>query len=358
MANENEDKSQKTEEPTQHRLDEAQKKGQIAYSREVNNFFVVLALALMIAWIFPLTMERVKLTLAPYIVAPHDILISPASLRDNLADTFLSMGALLLAPLSIVVLLVIGAALIQSKLLFAVERIKPKLEKISVIKGVKRLFSMRSIVEFLKGIIKITIVSVVAIFAIHSDLPRLRMLPSYETLEILSFLGYLALKVMVGVCCVMFLVAILDYVYQRYEFMKQMRMSRQEIKDEHKQQEGDPMVKAKLRQIRMERARQRMMASVPSADVVITNPTHFAVALKYDTGLMGAPIMVAKGVDEVAFRIRDVAEEHDIPIVENPPLARALHASVDIDEEIPHEHYKAVAEVISYVYKLKGRKVT
>lgn len=194
------------------------------------------------------------------------------------------------------------------------------------------------------------------VFAIYSDLPRLRILASYDPMEMLGFLSFLSLKIMVGACCVMFIVAILDYVYQRFEFMKQMRMSKQEIKDEHKQQEGDPLVKSKLRQIRMERARQRMMANVPSADVVITNPTHFAVALKYDTGIMGAPICIAKGVDTVAFRIRELAEELDIPVVENPPLARALHASVDLDEEIPYEHYKAVAEVISYVYRLKGKK--
>lgn len=356
MADDSEDQSQKTEEPTQHRLDEAQKKGQIPYSREVNNFFVMLALALMIAWIFPVTMDNIKNALAPYIVSPHDILIDPTSLRDTVGNTFIDMGALLLAPLAIVVLLVIGAALIQSKMLFAVERIKPKLEKISIIKGTKRLFSMRSVVEFLKGVIKITIVTVVGVFAVYGDLPRLRILASYEITETLTFLGMLALKVMVAACCIMFFVAILDYVYQRFEFMKQMRMSKKEIKDEHKQQEGDPMIKGKLRQIRMERARQRMMASVPSADVVITNPTHYAIALTYETGTMRAPILVAKGVDTVAFRIRDVAKEHDIPIVENPPLARALHANVDIDEEIPYEHYKAVAEVISYVYKLKGRK--
>lgn len=355
MAEQNEDPSQKTEEPTQHRLEQAQKKGQIAYSREVNNFFVMLALALMIAWIFPNLLDRVKLTLAPYITRPHDVPISAASLRDILSDTFLDMGVILLAPLSIVVLLVLGAAFIQSKFLFAVERIKPKLEKISVLKGVKRLFSMRSVVEFLKGIVKISIVTVVGVIAVQDDLPRLRVLASYEVLEILGFLSALALKVMVGVCCVMFLVAILDYIYQRHEFMKQMRMSKQEIKDEYKQQEGDPHIKSKLRQIRMERARQRMMANVPSADVVITNPTHYAVALTYDTSIMGAPVLVAKGVDAVAFRIRDLAKEHDIPIVENPPLARALHAAVDLDEEIPYEHYKAVAEVISYVYKLKGK---
>lgn len=355
MSEQSEDQSQKTEDPTQHRLSEAEKKGQIPYSREVNNFFVMLALALMVAWVFPLMLERTKQSLAPYIVNPHDLIISPASLRDMLGDTFIEMGIILIAPLSLIVLLVLGAAFAQSKFLFAVERIKPKLEKISIIKGTKRLFSMKSVVEFLKGIVKLTIVSVVSVMAIYSDLPRLAELPAYELMDIMQLLAGMALKVMIGVCCVMFLVAIIDYVYQRFEFMKSMRMSKQELKDEHKQQEGDPHIKGKLRQLRMERARQRMMAAVPEASVVITNPTHYAVALKYETGLMGAPILLAKGVDEVAFRIRDIAKQHDIPIVENPPLARALHASVDLNEEIPYEHYKAVAEVISYVYRLKGK---
>ncbi|MCH2546999.1 MAG: flagellar biosynthesis protein FlhB [Alphaproteobacteria bacterium] len=355
MAEQNEDQSQKTEDPTQHRLNEAKKKGQVPNSREVNNFFVMLSLALMIAWLFPPMFEKARMALAPFIVNPHDIIITPESLREVMGNLLLKVGVMLIAPLSLILLLVIGAALMQSQLVFAVERIKPKLEKISIIKGLKRLFSLRSVVEFLKGIVKISIISFVALMAVYSDLPTMEMLPTYELNDMMTYLSGLAFKIMVGVCCVMFVVAAADFAYQRFEFMKSMRMSKQEIKDEHKQQEGDPQIKSKLRQIRMERARQRMMASVPNADVVITNPTHYAVALSYETGLMQAPILLAKGVDEVAFRIRDVAKEHDIPIVENPPLARALHASVELDQEIPYEHYKAVAEVISYVYRLKGK---
>lgn len=355
MAESNEDQSQKTEEPTQHRLNEAEKKGQIAYSREVNNFFVMLALALMIAWIFPGMMVKAYHELGSFVTRPHDIIISPESLRNLMSELLGDMAVLLVAPLTLIVLLVIGAAAMQSKFIFAVERIKPKMEKISILKGAKRMFSMRSVVEFLKGCIKIGIIGFVAVMAVYDDLPRMEQLPGYDLMDTLQYLSALALKIMVGACCVMFVVAILDYAYQRFEYMKQMRMSKQEIKDEHKQQEGDPHVKGKLRQLRMERARQRMMANVPSADVVITNPTHYAVALKYETGLMRAPVLVAKGVDAVAFRIRDLAGEHDIPIVENPPLARALHANVDLDEEIPYEHYKAVAEVIGYVYRLKGK---
>ncbi|MHA1114018.1 MAG: EscU/YscU/HrcU family type III secretion system export apparatus switch protein, partial [Alphaproteobacteria bacterium] len=149
-------------------------------------------------------------------------------------------------------------------------------------------------------------------------------------------------------------IAALDYLYQRYEFTKSMRMSRQDLKDELKQTEGDPHVKARLRQIRMERARRRMMAAVPDADVVITNPTHFAVALVYDTETMAAPRLTAKGADRIALRIREVAEDNEVPIVENPPLARALYAGVDLDAEVPPEHYKAVAEVIGYIMRLRG----
>lgn len=351
----NEDSSQKTEEPTQRRLEEAEKKGQIAYSREVNNFFVMLALALIIAWLAPGMMNRTKDALAPFITRPHDFPIAGEPLRQLFESVAGQMGAIVVAPLSIIIILVLGAAFMQSKFLFALERIKPKMEKISPVKGAKRLFSMRSIVEFIKGLIKISVVGIVGYLAVAPRLDELGQLPLMDVLGMLELLSALALRILIGVCCVMFIVAIIDYAYQRFEYIKQLRMSKQEIKDEHKQQEGDPLIKSKLRQIRMERARKRMMAAVPEADVVITNPTHFAVALKYETGLMQAPIVIAKGVDEVAFRIRDVAEEHDIPIVENAPLARALHAGAELDEEIPYEHYKAVAEVIGYVYRLKGK---
>lgn len=353
---ENEDDSQKSEEPTQHRIDEAKKKGQIASSREVNNFFVMLAFAMIIVWVLPGMLEKGKIELAPFITRPHDIPISPVSLGEVYREVAVLMATLLFGPLALIMALVLGAAFIQSRFLFAAERIKPKMEKISIIKGAKRLFSMRSVVEFVKGLIKITVVSVVAIIAVWDDMPQMEMLPGYDIQDVLTYLSGLSLRILIGVCCIMLLVAVIDYAYQHFEYMKSLRMSKQEIRDEYKQQEGDPHIKQKLRAIRMERARKRMMAAVPEASVVITNPTHFAVALKYETGLMQAPVVVAKGVDQVAFRIRDVAEEHDIPIVENPPLARALYASVDLDQEIPYEHYKAVAEVIGYVYRLKGKK--
>lgn len=350
-----EDKSSKTEEPTQHRLDEAEKKGQIVYSREVNNFFVMLALALIISWSMPGMMQKTMSSLKPFIVNAEDYNLSVGDARNLLIQGFYILASSLAMPMALIIALVVGAALMQSKLLFAVERIKPKFEKISPVKGLGRMFSMRSVVEFLKGLIKISIISAVCVFTVKDDLTRMENLPNYGMFDMLKLLSGLCMEIMIGVCCAMFLIAILDYVYQRFDFMKSMRMSKQEIKEEHKQQEGDPHIKGKLRQIRMERARTRMMAAVPSSDVVITNPTHFAVALKYETMSMSAPVVVAKGADKVAFRIRELAKEHDIPIVENPPLARVLFSSTEVDDEIPYEHYKAVAEVIGYVYRLKGK---
>jgi flagellar biosynthetic protein FlhB len=179
---------------------------------------------------------------------------------------------------------------------------------------------------------------------------------SLDAVALMDLLRDLSGRMLVGVLAVVSVIAALDYLYQRFEFTKSMRMSRQELKDELKQTEGDPHVKARLRQIRMERARRRMMAAVPDADVVITNPTHFAVALVYDMETMAAPRLVAKGTDRIALRIREVAEEHDVPVVENPPLARALHAGVELDAEVSPEHYKAVAEVIGYVMRLRGER--
>tara|TARA_R110002111_G_scaffold23592_1_gene52952 strand:- start:48 stop:596 length:549 start_codon:yes stop_codon:yes gene_type:complete len=170
-----------------------------------------------------------------------------------------------------------------------------------------------------------------------------------------NLLHALVSKLLFGVLAVVTIIAAIDFLYQRFEHMKQMRMSRQEIKDEYKQTEGDPVIKQRLRQVRQERARQRTMAAVPDASVIITNPTHFAVALKYELDDMEAPVLIAKGQDFLALKIREVAEEHDIPIVENPPVARALYANVEVDQEIPQEHFKAVAEIIGYVFRLKGK---
>jgi flagellar biosynthetic protein FlhB len=211
--------------------------------------------------------------------------------------------------------------------------------------------------ELLKTILKFIIVGGVVVAILVPKASLLAEMPARDVEAMLPAIYVLTLKLLGGVLAVMAALAGADYLFQRYQHLKRLRMTKQEIKDEYKQTDGDPMVKARLRQIRMERSRKRMMAAVPEADVVVTNPTHFAIAMKYDHGRMEAPKVVAKGVDHLAARIRALAEEHKIPIVENPPLARALYASVDVDQEVPPEHYRAVAEVISFIMKLRRNGV-
>ena len=352
------DDADKTEEPTPKKISEARKKGQIAQSKEVGNFALLFGMALVIGVVGQYIALSVYSPLAGIVeksgTYPVDLGSAGQVLREVFASTLWAIAPVFAAFL----VLGLGAGLGQSGFLFTTEPLGFKLERISPISGFKRLFSLRSIVEFLKGLAKMAIVGAIATVLLMPEFDRLEVLVQMDVREILSEIEVLLLRLLAGVVAVMAFLAVADYLYQRFEHIKQLRMSRQEIRDEHKQSEGDPHVKARLRQIRSERARQRMMAAVPQADVVITNPTHFAVALQYDMDAMTAPTVVAKGVDAVAFRIRDVANENDVPIVENPPLARALYAGVDIDQQIPEEHYKAVAQIISYVYRLKGHRVT
>jgi flagellar biosynthetic protein FlhB len=354
MADDQDD-SQKTEEPTQKRLDEARQKGNVANSREINHWFMIGAATLFVAAFAPQTLSDMQRALTPFIESPDAI---PTDL-DHLRRITLSVfGDLLLAslmPLAVVVVAAIAGGFLQQGFLVSAENIMPKLEKISPMAGINRLFSARSIAEFAKGLIKLAIVGTVATMLIWPLIGQLAAITTMEMVQVLVLSQSLATRLMIGVLSVMTLIAGLDFLYQKFEHLRKLRMSRQELKDEYRQSEGDPMVKGRLRQIRMERARRRMMAAVPQADVVITNPTHYAVALKYVATDMSAPRLVAKGVDAVALKIREIAEANDVAVVENPPLARGLYAAVDLDQEIPPEHYKAVAEVIGYVMRLKRR---
>jgi flagellar biosynthetic protein FlhB len=209
--------------------------------------------------------------------------------------------------------------------------------------------------EFAKGIVKIVVIGGVAAMLLEPYFANIEHMIGQPLPLMMDDLMTLVLRVMTGVLVVLLILAIIDVTYQRMEFMKRMRMSKQEVRDEYKQSEGDPHVKARLRQIRTERARKRMMQAIPRADVVITNPTHFAIALEYKPPKMEAPVCIAKGVDETALRIRQEAERLKITVFENPPLARVLYDTVEVDETIPPEHYKAVAEVISFVFRKTGK---
>jgi flagellar biosynthetic protein FlhB len=221
--------------------------------------------------------------------------------------------------------------------------------------GFKRLFGAEGWMNLLKGLAKMAVVGVAIWTQLWPERHNLEAILNQSTVAVLGDMSRLLFKVMMASLATLGLIAGLDYFWQRMRWLSRNRMSKQEIKEEYRQNEGDPTIKAKIRQLRYERARKRMMAAVPTASVVIMNPTHYAVALKYESGKMAAPVCVAKGIDALALRIRAVAEEHDVPVVENPPLARALHAAVEIDDAIPPEHFKAVAQVIGYVMRLQGK---
>ena len=256
-------------------------------------------------------------------------------------------------PFLLLMLAAIGGNAIQHRLVWSTESLTPKLSKISPLAGAKRLFSKQALANFIKGLAKLAIVGTVATMLLWPARKRLEGLISTDPSMIVSLSRSLALELFGGVVAILAIIAAVDYLFQYREWYERQKMSIREMRDEFKESEGDPKIKAKVRQLRMQRSKKRMMAEVPKATVVITNPTHFAVALQWERG-MSAPICVAKGQDLIALRIRGVAEENGVPVVENPPLARTLHATVEIDAEIPAEHYKAVAEVISYVMRLNG----
>lgn len=353
MAEENDD-AEKSEEPTQKRLDDAHKKGDVAKSQEVSAWFSMIGTGLVVAIMGSYIAKGVATNLKGFFEHSHQLSLDGGLLADLWSKVGYAMLGVLILPMIALVAMAVFGNLVQHKFVFSTEPIKPKFSKVSPLKGFKRLFSKTSLVNFAKGLIKLAIVSSLLVLILYPQRDKLDVIVGLDPSQILPMIQSLALQLVVGVIAVMTVVAVADYMYQRNQWYEKQKMSMREIKEEFKQQEGDPTVKAKLRQLRMEKSRKRMMAAVPDASVIVTNPTHYSVALKYESG-MPAPVCVAKGVDDTAMRIREIATEHDIPLVQNPPLARALYATVEVEEEVPEEHYKAVAEVIGYIMKLKNR---
>lgn len=349
------DDAQKTEEPTPKKLDDARQRGNVARSMEVNTWLMLFAGTLIIAFIAPGLMTEVRNVATVFVERPDEFSLEFGNLVGLLVRATAAVSGALMLPAVIMIIFAIVTGVIQNGIVFSPKAIEPKLEKLSLIAGAKRMFSLRQVVEFVKGLIKILIVGLVAVLLLAPAFRGIDTTPTIDLSEMMGLLHEMVIELMVYVLAVLAVIAGIDLMFQRAQHRKRLRMTRQEVKDEVKQAEGDPHVKGRLRQIRMERARQRMMQAVPTADVVVTNPTHFAIALRYNQEETEAPVVVAKGQDFVAQKIREVAEENDIPIVENRPLAQALFRTSEIDQEIPTEHYKAVAEVISYVWRLRGR---
>ncbi|RME67298.1 MAG: flagellar biosynthesis protein FlhB [Alphaproteobacteria bacterium] len=354
---EDQDNAQKTEEPTQKRLDDAYDKGEAPKSQEVKHWFMILAIGLAVATAAGPSAHLLRGHLAGYLGHAGDLMAGGGALLHDLRNLALVVLLALAVPMLFLIAGGLAGNILQGRTVLTSEKLKPKLSKISPMAGAKRLFSLQSVAEFLKSLAKLVVIGVISAMLIWPERGRLLDIIRMPMDDILPLVASLALRLVGGVLAAMTVIALADFLWQRQQFIKRLRMTKQEVRDEFKQMEGDPQIKARIRQLRTERTRQRIAKAVPESDVVITNPTHYAVALEYKHGRMAVPLMRAKGVDHLAMRIRTLAKEHNIPIIENPPLARALHAAVDIDQEIPPEHYKAVAEVISYVMKLRGGKV-
>ncbi|HJV16364.1 MAG TPA: flagellar biosynthesis protein FlhB [Bacillales bacterium] len=346
---------EKTEKATPKKRQDARKKGQTAKSQDINTAVVLLAVFLYLLFareylkkgIFTLFKNSLQENLLMDLTEGN----MQSLLLFILKELSLSIGPILL----VAMLAGVISNFLQVGFMVTTEAIQPKLEKINPISGFKRIFSMRAIVELLKSILKIGFVGIVTFTVLWRRMDEILILSKKSVGTALATLSSLTVQMGLFASGALLFLAILDYFYQKYDFEKGIRMSKQDIKDEYKNTEGDPLIKSRIKQRQREMAMQRMMQEVPKADVVITNPTHFAVAIKYDDSMRDAPVVVAKGVDYTAQKIKLIAKEKDVMTVENRPLARALYSQTEIGDTIPEEFFKAVAEILAFVYKAKNK---
>lgn len=353
------DQSQKTEDPTPKRLEDARKKGDAPKSQEITAAVMLGAAALGVWSISPSTAHALAQIGAAFLDHPHDFATDGAALMGLFRTVSFAAGAALAGVAALTVVAAILGNAGQAKPVFTTERMKPRLSKLSPIEGAKRIFGPTGLFNFAKGVAKIMIVGAILITALWPDRALLSGLPYAEEGAALTMAQGLVLKLIGLAFAAMLLIGALDFAWQVQSWKKRLRMTREEVRREQKEQEGDPQIKARQRRTRETRARRRMLAAVKDATVLIMNPTHYAVALAYDSVAgderAAAPICTAKGLDDLALRLKAEALKHNVPVIENPPLARALHASVELDAEIPLEHYEAVAKIIGFVMAKAGR---
>jgi flagellar biosynthetic protein FlhB len=354
-----EDKSNKTEPATPKRKEEARKNGQIAVSRDVSTAVILLSGIGLLAAMVPVgvqnmtEMTRRGLTLSFPLAFYEGMTIE--QVYAIVIQAGITVATLSFPVVAGILVMGSGASLLQTGLLWRAKAVQPDVGRINPVKGLSRLVSLRSVMELVKGLLKIAVVTGAGLWVARYDVLQIPGLIGFDMGTVLQVTGSLSLKISLAVAGAIAVLAGLDYFYQRYEWERSLRMSKQEVKEEHKATEGDPLIKSRVRTIQREMTKKRMMAAVKTADVVITNPTHLAVALKYDTATMGAPVVVAKGAGLVAERIRELARHHGVPVVEHKFVARTLFKLVDIGKEIPNELYRAVAEILAFVYRARGR---
>lgn len=347
----------KTEEATPKKLSDARKEGQVAKSQEISTAFMLLALFVMLK-IFVGFIGKRFLKNFHEIYSLFDV-YSEGDFTTNIASSFLRKGLLEVLiiglPLfAVAVMVAFTVNIVQVKWQVTTKPLKPKFDKFNPIKGMKRIFSKDKIFELVKSVVKIALIFYIAYSELRKKAGAVVLLYDFSLNQAIRFIGDFIINLGIKMSAFYLIIGVTDYIYQKIKFKKDLRMTKQEVKDEYKQQEGDPQVKGKIKSKMREVSQRRMMQKLPEADVVITNPTHFACAIKYDKEEAQAPVLIAKGADFLAQKIKDAAKENDIPIVENKPLARMLYYNVDLDSEIPRELYQMVAEVLAYVYQLKN----
>lgn len=352
------DRSSQTQEPTPKKLKDARKKGDLPTSRETGNMMVVLSLSILAGIVLPYTTAQLAGTLAGtlsssglYLVGTNEAGL--AQLSQIVSEFAQGLWQFLGPVFGVLLIAAICGVLIQGETVIAFERIKPKLSKISPAQGIKRLFSKNTLVEFLKNMTKVIVVGTIAISMTYAAVSKMWQGFGFYPEGLPSLIAGLAQNLLLAVSLFLVPIAIVDMLWQRYNWKQKQMMTVKEVRDEFKNSEGDPLIKGKRAAIRRERAQLRLVHVIPKASVVITNPTHYAVALKYDRAVDVAPICVAKGADAMALRIRHLAHDSQVPLIENRVLARTLYASADIDAVVPIEHWKAVAEIIGFVEGLK-----
>jgi flagellar biosynthetic protein FlhB len=351
---ENNDGATKSEEATPKRIEDARKDGDVAKSGELSQAFALAGTFGAVAMAGGAMAHNLADQLLPFVAHPDTIQLQGAAGQAVAWQVMMAAAPALFTVMGATMLAGIAGNVIQHGVLFTTAKLKPDIAKLSLPAGFKRLFGIDGLMNFLRSVLKVVLVSLVAWWVLA---PRAGELPGLVSMAPADTLGYaasLARGLMFAVLALLALGGILDFVWQRQRFMARMKMTKEEVKEDFRQSEGDPHVKARQRQIRMDRARRRMIQQVPKATVVVMNPTHYAVALRYEQGETPAPECVAKGLDAVALRIREVAEEAGVPIIEDAPLARALYANVEVDQIIPHQHYEAVAKIIGFI--LAGKR--
>lgn len=346
---------EKNEAPSEKKRQDAREKGTVAKSTEINSVVVLLSALFLIKIIGPWIVDQLGNGVVEFFQFSKEIEMS-----DNRLIMLFNKALILLLKTSVPVIggiMVMGiiANVAQVGFLFTTKPLMPKFEKINPISGFQRLFSMRSIIETIKNIIKLSIISIVAYITLKNEFDHMLVLSDASVITIWTFALAVAYKVILRIALAMVIIAILDYAYQRFEHEKQLKMTHQEVKEERKQMEGDPQVKSRIRSLQREMARRRMMEQVPKATVVVTNPTHLAIALRYEPKENDAPVVVAKGKDLIAQKIKKLAKENNVPVVEDKPLARSMYDKVEVGFPIPVEFFTAVAEVMAYIYRLKNR---